>query len=84
MEEFKDMETPFEDIYNVYNDMRLKEFENNEKIIKRRLMGEFATLKGGTKARVKSTISYDKEINAALDILADEGDYKNILGYKGN
>ncbi|MCF7885389.1 MAG: S41 family peptidase [Candidatus Marinimicrobia bacterium] len=83
-EEFKNLDLSFDKIYNVYTKMRREEFDKNEKIIKRRLMAEFATLKGGTKERVKSSLEYDKDVEKALEILADKQDYMSILGYAGN
>jgi len=81
IEEFENIEEPFEKVYNIYAQMRSKEFEKNKEIIKRRLKGEFATLKGGTEARVESTLEYDKVLDKALEVLQDEEDYLNILGY---
>ncbi|MCF7740404.1 MAG: S41 family peptidase [Candidatus Marinimicrobia bacterium] len=81
MEEFENLEKPFEKVYNIYSQMRSEEYEKNKEIIKRRLKGEFATLKGGTEARVESTLEYDKVLNKALEVLQNEDDYLNILGY---
>jgi len=83
IDEFKELKNPFQKVYDIYREKRLKEFEQNKKIIKRRIMGEFATLKGGTESRVESTLDYDRDIKKALEVLNNNQDYMTILGYAG-
>ena len=72
----------FSKIYEKYRDMKEEEWNKNVEQIKLGIKAELGMLKGGLAGRIKATLSDDKVVAKAIEILKDEISYANILGYR--
>ena len=72
----------FSKIYEKYRDIKEEEWNKNVEQIKLGIKAELGMLKGGLAGRIKATLSDDRVVAKAIEILKDEISYANILGYR--
>ena len=80
-ENFKDMNTSFDEYFKVFNSIKAREFNQHEEYITYGILSELGTLLDGIPGRVKTTFRYDKAVQKALEVLEDGSDYQMTLGY---
>ena len=81
-ENFKNLTPNIDVILEKYNQMKDKEFHDNFEFIKQGLVAEFATLDGGLKKRVETSLSNDPVIKEALKAFLNKNEFLHTLGYK--
>lgn len=78
---FEDIKIDFDDLYTVFDNEKSREFDNNIEQIKNGLASELATLAGGLKERVKTSLYSDPVLEKAVATLKDDLVYDSTLGF---
>lgn len=81
-EHLQEMTENIDEILEKYTEMKTTLFDENTKFIKQGLSLEFATLDGGLKKRVATSLIDDEAIDKAREMFENQNAYLNTLGYK--
>jgi carboxyl-terminal processing protease len=78
----KELSNETEDLLSKLETLKKKDLENHRQEIKRMLLDELAEKYFGPNEKIRYTQSNDKQLQAAIDLVLDNSEYKKILAIK--
>jgi carboxyl-terminal processing protease len=78
---FKKLSGTLDPYYQIFEQMKEKQFDKHQTLIRQGISAEMATLLGGISGRIQETIQDDPVVLKAIEILNDHADYRAVLGY---